>query len=329
MVENSNTKSKKEKTKEYKQIAYKVISDVYLRYPSWKDEQLVLPSPIYPSTLDSVDLTNKQMAQVPFDDIRKSVLCGTIIGDTSLSIEKKYKNARFQSKHSTRQAEWFTWKFRVLLKELTNESGVIFTPPDGYQAGSPLRPGENVLGKLKIHSKAHVKLTELHKVICVNNRKKMQRSWLNHMNNYFLMTVWLDDGSLYNGRQGQICFNSVPVAEQNIFRAYLQSVWNINTKLEVKSDQPVLTNGQTNYVINIQEQESLKRLLRLVAPVVPVREMLYKVCFCQKEPSELERWKTELLNLVRPEFKQDVMDFYLSLPCSPEGDGECLNQKNL
>lgn len=293
-----------------KQIANQLISDVYSRYPDWKQPELKFPPPIYSSKLSSVDLTNKQMAQVPFDDIRKSVLCGTIIGDSSFIIPKNYKNARFQAKHSTRQIAWFTWKYLVLLKELTNESGVQYTPPDGYQLSSPFKDSELVLGKLKIASKADLKLTELHKFICVKNRKTIMRSWLNHMNNYFLMTVWLDDGSLYNGRQGLISFNSAPEAEQNIFRDYLLAVWEIHTKLEVKSDRPVLTNGQPNYEIKISDQESLERLLRLVAPVIPVREMLYKVCFLPKEQSTLQRWRTELPNLVRPEFKQDIIDFY-------------------
>ena len=300
-----------------KKIAQKIIDDAFTRYPEWKQEPLILPKPVYSSKLANVDISKKQMAQVPLDEITKSVLCGTIISDTAFRIDDGYANARFQVRHSTRQQTWFVWKYLVILKEFTNQTGVIYTPPDGYQVNnssverpSLLREGEVILGKLKIASKAHPKLTELHRVICVKNRKTIQRSWLNHMNNYFLMTLWLDDGSLSNGRQGVICFNSTPEQEQVIFRDYLLTVWNIKTRLRTKSDKPFMENGKPNLEIVIEDEDSLQNLLRLVAPVIPVREMLYKVCFVPKDQNLLQRWKTELVGLVKPDFRQYVDDFY-------------------
>ena len=293
-----------------KVIAESFINKAFKLYPDW-EQPLNLPTPIYPPKLAGVDISKKQMAQVPFDDISKSVICGTIFADSSFRINKGYANARFQARHSTRQYTWFTWKYLVILKEFTDKTGVIYQESDGFQANSLLKPGEEILGKLKIASKADPKLTELHKVICVNNKKTVQRSWLNHMNNYFLMTVWLDDGSLYNGRQGLICFNSIPTPEQNIFREYLLNVWEIETTLQNTGE--VMSNGQINYRITIDNIDSLLNLLRLVAPVIPVREQLYKVCFVPKNnPSLLQRWKSELLGLVRPEFRQDIDNFYKS-----------------
>lgn len=299
---------KNEEIENRKNLVKNLIDKAFKLYPSWQ-QALNLPKPIYPAKLAGVVISNKQMAQVPLDEIRKSVLCGTLLSDSSFRINKGYANARFQARHSTRQYTWFVWKYLVLLKEFTNTTGVIFQYPDGYQVNSPLKPGEEILGKLKIASKADPKLTELHKVVCVHNVKTIQRSWLNHMNSYFLMTIWLDDGSLYNGCQGLICFSSTPVAEQNVFRQYLLAVWGIKTSLQ--DTGKVMKNGQINYRITIDKIDSLLKLLRLIAPIIPVREMLYKVCFIPKNnPSLLQRWKTELLGLVRPEFCQDIEDFY-------------------
>ncbi len=292
-------------------IALEILKTVYNKYPEWKQKPLSLPQPIYPQKMADVDISQKQMAQVPLDEIQKSVLCGTICGDTSIAINTGYKNARYQSRHSTRQAEWFVWKHRMILSEFSSDSSVVYQQPDGYQAKSKVRPGE-VLGKLKIASKADQKITVLHGVICQNNRKIIKRSWLNHMNNYFLMTIWLDDGSLYNGRQGIIAFNAMPVREQDIFREYLLKVWGIQTHLV--DTGKVMTNGQISYVIHIDDIGNLLKLLRLVAPVIPVREMLYKVCFVPKDnQSLLQRWRTELVSLVRPEFQDDIQKYYDAL----------------
>jgi hypothetical protein len=298
-------------TKSDKEIGQEFIEKAFKLYPEW-NKYKNLPKGKFPEALKEVDLSKKQMSLLPLDENTKSVLCGTIISDTSFSISKGYKNARFQARHSTRQFTWFTWKYLVILKEFTRKSGVVFSKPDGFQLKSELLPGETLLGKLKIASIAHEKLTELHKIICVNNRKKVQRFWLNHMNNYFLMTIWLDDGSLMSGRQGVISFNSMPVEEQRIFREYLLKVWGIKTSFQDTGLK--MANGQENLRITIDDYESLLTLLRLIAPIIPVREMLYKVCFVPKgNPNLLERWRTELAGLVKPEFRADIEKYYADI----------------
>jgi hypothetical protein len=303
---------------ERKKIAVSFLDKAFELYPEWKSGYN-LSKPIYPQALANVDISKKQMAQVPLTDIEKSVLCGTILADTSFTIDQGYANARFQCRQSTRQFTWFCWKFYVILKEFVNPSAMNYSEPSGYQKASKLLPGDfvvigyadnnkEILGKLKIASKAHYKLTALHNIICNNNRKTIERSWLNHMNNYFLMTIWLDDGSITNGRQGVLSFNATPKAEQDIFREYLLKVWGIETSLQ--DTGKVMANGKPNYRITIDNQESLLKLLRYIAPVVPVREMLYKVCFVSENKDLSQRWKTELKSLVRPEFIAEIDKIY-------------------
>lgn len=299
---------KNQDLEERKLIANNLIDKAFKLYPEWESSGN-FSKPTYPEKLDMVDLSNKQMTKISLSDTTKSVLCGTILGDTNFSIPKKYSNARFIGRHSTRQFTWFTWKYLVVLKEFTTKSAVIFSYPSGYQKSSPLRPGEEILGKLQITSKVDEKLTELHKIICKENKKKIERFWLNHMNNYFLMTLWLDDGSLSSGRQGSISLNSSPTEEQEVLRHYLWKVWGIETKLQDTGN--LMQNGQKSYRINILNQDSLLKLLTIVAPVIPVREMLYKVCFVPKGNSSLlQRWKTELKKLVKPEFADDIENYY-------------------
>ena len=302
-----NTKKVTLTPQERKLKALQLVEKTYIEYPEWRRQSYKLPEPTYASKLVNVKMSHKQMAQIPMDDISKSVLCGTLIGDSSIAINKGFANARYQNRHSTRQMSWFVWKHLVVLKQFTNESGVSYQESDGYQQNVTPMPGE-ILGKVKIASKASPELTALHKIIVDGGKKSIQRSWLNPMNSYFLMTLWLDDGSLMNNRQGVICLNSTPRREQTILRDYLLKVWGIETSSQ---QGHVMTNGQVSYRITIDNVESLLKLLRLIAPLIPVREMLYKICFVPvNNPSLLQRWKTEVLGLVRPEFVDQVKKFY-------------------
>lgn len=292
---------------ERKDKALQLLEKTYTKYPEWKQQSYKLSEPTYPSKLVNVHIAEKQVAQVPIDDISKSVLCGSLVGDSSIAINKGYANARYQNRHSTRQMSWFVWKNLVVLKKFNNESGVSYQEPDGYQENVTPMPGE-ILGKVKVASKAKPELTALHNIIVEGGKTKIKRSWLNHMNSYFLMTVWLDDGSLMHNRQGVICLNSTPQSEQTILRGYLLKVWGIESSSQQGA---VMKNGQVSYRITIDNMESLLKLLRLIAPLIPVREMLYKIYFVpENNPSLLQRWKTEVLELVRPEFVDDVKEFY-------------------
>lgn len=309
-----NSKNKRSLV-ERKRIACILLDEFKKKYPIYfKNPSLSnMPEPKLPDKMKNVNLSNKQMAQVPIDVLRKSVLCGTCLSDSSIQINAGYKNARIQNRHSSRQSTWFYWKWKVCLNQyVESDAAFQFQDPDGYQEISPVKDGE-YLGKLKIATKAHPDLTALHTVICTKKGGKMvktiSRSWLNHMTDYFLMTVWCDDGSLYNGRQGQICFDAIPKKEQEVFLDYLKNVWEIEAYL-VEADELMRT-GEKRYRINIKDIDNLLRLLRIVAPLIPVKEMLYKVTFVPINNSGLlQRWASEIEGLVQPEFRDYISAEY-------------------
>ena len=276
---------------------------------SWMFEKYQLPEPRKAPSMANIDLSRKQMAQVPIPDLQKSVMVGTIVGDTSFGIQTGYRNPRMQNRHSTRQASWFFWKWFICLRDFNNGlSSVIFQDSDGFQVASPVLPGE-ILGKLKINSKATRVLHQLHDAICENNRKKIERKWLNHMNDYFLMTLWLDDGGLTNNRQGELALDLFSVEEQQIFVDYLKAVWDI--ECYVYNTTEVMRNGLVRHRIKIKDQENLLKLLRIVARIVPVKEMLYKIVFIPENNIDLlQRWASEVSQLVYPEFKDYIVNTY-------------------
>jgi len=266
--------------------------------------------PTLPSKLSKIDLSKKEMAQINLDPVIKSILCGTIICDGSIAISKGYANARIQMRHSTRQTEWFMWKAFYAFPNITEKS-IVFQKPDGYQANSPAyrhSPGE-ILGKWKISSGATAELTALHTIICRKGNKKMERFWLNHMNDYFLMTIWLDDGGLIDHRQGVIAFYYLSQSELQVFADYMLAVWDIKCNVVAAPSRATKTNPNP-FQVNLADLDNLEKLLRIVAKIVPVKSMLYKVCLYPIESSHLQRWTSELKTLVRQEWHADIDQIY-------------------
>ncbi len=297
------------KKEERQKIVKTLLEEFKANYPQYFEKGYEIPESKIPEKLKNVDLSHKQMAQVSIPPVQKSVLCGTCLSDGSLRIPPRYKNARIQNRHSSRQASWFFWKWIVCLKQyVKSETSIQFQNSDGFQLKSQVKDGE-VLGKLKIATVANSQLTELHSVICKTGKETVSRHWLNHMNDYFLMTIWLDDGSLYNRRQGQICFDSTPKEQQEIFIDYLKTVWEIDAYLF--DTKKKMKTGESRFRIAIKDQESLLRLLRIIAPIIPVKEMLYKIMFVPINNSGLlQRWASEVTGLVMPEFRSFISEEY-------------------
>jgi hypothetical protein len=325
---------------ERKQYAIEQAAKFLESYPDLKLDKKSL-KPTLPPKLSNVDLSSKQMAKINFDPVQKSILCATIICDSSFAIDKGYANARIQMRHSTRQTDWFMWKCFYAFPKVTPNS-IVFQKPDGFQANShslqtsPLaawsslrgrsnalsrehsmqlmhlggeKQGE-ILGKWKVSSGATAELTALHSIICGKGcKKEMKRSWLNHMNDYFLMTIWLDDGGLVGYRQGVIAFYYLTKAELNVFADYMLSVWDIKCNVIAAPSRATKTNPNP-FQINIADLDNLEKLLRIIAPIVPVQSMLYKVCLYPIESSRLQRWTAELKILVRQEWHIKIDQIY-------------------
>ncbi len=129
------------------------------------------------------------------------------------------------------------------------------------------------------------------------------------MSDSFLMCVWLDDGSLYHSYQGCICLDYSTKEEQQVFCDYLKDAWDIEAY--VANSREVMSDGRERHRIFIANQSSLLKILRIVAPKVPVEEMIYKVLFVPRNnPELLQRWASEIKELVQPEFRAYVENFY-------------------
>lgn len=298
------TKPNQEKINVSKNFVKLLIKEFRTNYPKLELKSLIATPPL---SLQKVNLTKKEILQIGFHPVVLSTLCGTVFGDSNIAVQTNYANARVNYRHSTRQTEWFLWKTLCVFQEFTSENSVQFQLPDGFQADAGIVQGE-CLGKLKVSTSVDPKLTLLRDIIAPKNQKTIERHWLNHMNNYFLMTLWLDDGGLTGelGRQGVLSTSMMPLKQAEILCDYLITVWGINCEARELFEQK-MQNGNFPTRIFIKDQENLMKLLKIIAPIIPVKSMLYKVCFFPDDVSLQQRWASELKQLVRPEW-HDTLD---------------------
>lgn len=257
----------------------------------------------------NLNIDQKLMGQVQLHPNVKSAICATVFGDGSIALQKGYANARIQYRHSTRQTDWFLWKSLGPFGKFTTENSIQFQAPDGKQKSARRLPGE-LLGKLKVSTSADPIITSLYKILAPNGQKTIQRSWLNHMTSWFLVTLWLDDGSLVGGsREGVICVNGLSLQEANILAEYIRVVWDVECKAVVYTSRTSKTNFESPQ-IEFADLDNLEKFLRIVAPLIPVKSMIYKVCLYPLDNTRLQRWTSDLKQMVRPEWHDEIDQIY-------------------
>lgn len=244
-----------------------------------------------------------------------SFIIGTVLGDSSLQYSNKLSlNPRLSCSHSSRQSEWGFWKAQILWQILMGTSDRAATisyqsPKNSYQEKAiPAYPDER-LCRMKIQTPSSPCLKTIHNLMYKDNRKAILRRYLNYTDSIFLMSLWLDDGSLNGGNLGMFSLVMFSAQELDIFCEWIKIAWNLNMK---RTPETKTNTGETIYPRGVlfTDQDESQNFLRLVAPLIPVKTMIYKVCwFSQNNPEATERWKTELKSLVR--FKwHDVIDSY-------------------
>lgn len=300
---------KKKRAQCLKKISTTEIKNFRDRYPNLDINNLTAGNP---PDMSNVDLSNKRMAiaKQRLGEVTTAVLCGTLVGDAF--IDRSSKTPRIQMRHSTRQTDWFMWKTLCALGSLVFDTSISLQLPDGFQRNSSRSPGE-ILGKWHVGTlrKDQEKQTAVLDIVAPGNAVVLERSWLNHMNNYFLMTLWLDDGSLTTySREAEFCLYSNPKEELEVLAKYLETVWDIRTIVRPVASRATRSNP-TPFTLAIADLDNTEKLLRIIAPIIPVESMLYKVCFCPLDSNRQQRWASEIKTLVRAEW-HDTIDKYIN-----------------
>ena len=186
------------------------------------------------------------------------VILGGLLGDSSL----KRGKSSICFWQSTKQNEYLLWKYNIL----KNIAGKITIAKDnqGYE-------------HICFYTRRNPELTKslylpLEKMIYENDRKTVNRKWLNMLTPLSLAVWWMDDGclSIWKGnRYGKLCTHSFSLEEHEIMKQYFSVKWGIDVQITVEKKK---------YYFLRLNVENLKKLITIIYPfVIEIPSMIYKI----------------------------------------------------
>lgn len=223
----------------------------------------------------------------------KRVVLGSLLGDGSIAINKRYKNARFSFRHSIKQRDYFEWKV-LMLKPISGEK-------HSWEQNEIQEKSSFGGAKLRYQSKTLDELTKIHQLVTKKGKKRVSRKWLNKLSPLSLAVWWLDDGSLIShSRKGVICTDSFTKEEVKLIQRYFKVVWDIKTAIGTVNKK-----DKTYYRLYFRSTNELMKFLRIILPHIQVESMLYKVLVLYKDSQLQQRWISEVSDLTM--FSQNVV----------------------
>jgi len=224
------------------------------------------------------------------NDRCKEIILGSLLGDGSLVISKKYKKARFEFRHSILQKDYFFWKVSEL-KRISGKKCARIQNADGWSKNK----------KLHYQSLTSSYLTKLYHLTHRKEKFFISQKWLKELTPLSLLVWWLDDGSLIvNSRKGVFCTEGFKYQEILILSRYLRNIWKIRTRIGRRGKY---------YQLRIYSTEELKKFLGLILPHLSVANMLPKVIILYKDQNLQKRWISEVCE--KTKFSPQLIEKYL------------------
>ena len=193
-------------------------------------------------------------------NIERNIIIGSLIGDGTLSIYGRSKNACYRENTGPTQKEYRQWKVKML------EKLDFKTKADG-----------------SIYSPSHPMYTNLYNLFYPNNKKILSKEGLNLLNHPIgLACLYMDDGSLIinsyrNSKnitlfpQIVLCSQSFTKEENLLLKEHIQNTFNIEFKLAKRKDG-------SNYILKINKNNEVYSFIDIVRPYVEqIPCMRYKV----------------------------------------------------
>lgn len=237
---------------------------------------------------------------VPLSERCKQVLLGGLLGDSSLTMQKGYRNARYQFRHSVKQEEYFLWKANIV-KEVATKN-LQYTKPDGASK----------TGKVNFISRADESLTSIYDIVSPNRAMLIDTAdnWLDYLTEEALLVWWLDDGSLQNKRKkGVLCCEGFPLETIELLKEYFERKWGIVCSvMNMKRTQG--TNNSVRYTKSVYHRllfttTELKKLFALIMPLLETPSLLYKFALEYRDPIHRERWISTMKEAL-PQFHLEI-----------------------
>ena len=188
-------------------------------------------------------------------DKQEQFILGSLLGDLSIDLTGKMKNAKLCLVHSIKQEELFMNKVEILGEFMGNYK--LYSRYDNRT--------DKIYQTWRGNSKAHKLFNEVYNLLYPNKIKTITQEYLDKINHPIALAYWfMDDGS----ECGTIATNCFSLEEVELLINWLKTKWNIiSTKQKNKE----------NYVLHISQKSRLD-FERLIFPYI-VPSMYYKLKF--------------------------------------------------
>lgn len=229
-------------------------------------------------------------------DLERNIIIGSLIGDGTLSLYGRSKNAYYRENTGKSQINYRRWKLNKL-KNLDFKA---------YKNGG-------------IYSPSHPIYTELYNMFYPNNKKTLTKENIELLNHPIgLACLFMDDGSLVITHykkvksitlcpQIYLYSQSFSLEENILLRDHIQKLFNIEFIVSKRKDG-------TNYLLSICKRNEINSLIDIISPFVEeIPTMKYKININQKLMEAKKRYSMRYKDKIIKFANAEAVDITYSL----------------
>lgn len=185
------------------------------------------------------------------------ILIGTGLGDGNFR-DRNNKNVSFRVAHSKKQENYLTWKFSKLKEFTLKGMGFSIRKINGKE-----------ITMFEFRTITHPVFNYYHHLFYTDKQKRITKELLNQLNERSL-AIWIcDDGSYCKSlKYILLCTNSFSLEEHYLIKEFFNKKWGIT---------PTIGFRDKKYYYLRFSVEDTKKIVKMIEPFIPVKEMLYKV----------------------------------------------------
>jgi len=188
---------------------------------------------------------------------QEQIILGTSLGDGSLSIGKRSRNARFSTSSRNQDREYVFWKYREL-----ESTGLFLHPPQQRLRQTPF--GSSFGWGLR--SRAHPVFTEFHRLFYPDGKKTAPVEVLDKLDDFGL-AIWYQDDGYFHWHHSEyprvsLCTYGFSLEENQVIGDWFKGKYGLLFKLQTR---PRALGGKA-YRLALGRTQEVQRFLDIVKP---------------------------------------------------------------
>jgi hypothetical protein len=155
-----------------------------------------------------------------FTKRQKEYLFGSLLGDDSLILDRKYPTLSVS--HSINQRAYVKWKYEIWKRIV----------PGGIKKNVPIKVNGNIYFIDRFQTIGHPEFVKFYRLFYSNGEKIVTKEILDNLTP-FSITVWYMDDGCYNKlrKRAILATNSFTYEENLLIQKYFKNVWNISSHI--------------------------------------------------------------------------------------------------